>query len=95
MPANVPYPKVLDCIVQYESGGRQFTSSGAPLISKTNDVGIMQINMPTWLPTAKKMGLDIINNPVDNIQLGIWIYNKYGPAPWTTYKQYCLGQDTS
>lgn len=80
-----------DCIIQHESGGAQFTSNGFPLISPTGDVGVWQINLKTWLGLSKKMGLDIVNNEVDNIQFGIYLYNTQGPKIWTTYKQYCSG----
>lgn len=93
-PANTPYPAVLDCIVSHESGGRQFDSTGAPLWSSTNDVGIMQIH-ETWIPTAKGMGLDIVHNEKDNIEFGIWLMNKYGLSQWTTYKKYCVGAEDS
>ncbi len=49
----------------------------------------MQINLASWLKLSKKMGLDIVNKSEDNIAMGIWIYNVYGPEQWTTYKQYC------
>lgn len=68
---------------------RQFTASGAPLWSPTKDVGIMQIH-DTWLPVAENMGLDIVNNPKDNVEFGIWLLNTQGPQIWTTYK-YCRG----
>lgn len=54
----------------------------------------MQIHY-TWIPMAQKFGLDIVNNPRDNIAFGIYLYNRYGLTQWTTYKQYCLGLDTS
>jgi hypothetical protein len=97
MPATMSaaLPPVLECIARHESGIEQFTPSGHPLVSPTGDVGIMQINMATWLPLARRMGLDIINNPIDNVEFGIWLYKTQGPYPWTTYQQYCLGaQDT-
>ena len=83
-------PAELLCIVQHESGGQQFTPSGAPLISKTDDVGIMQINLPTWEKKAKAMSLDIVNSPQDNIEMGIYIYQTIGPQEWTT-DRYCKG----
>lgn len=89
MPAHTPYPAVLDCIVQHESEGRQFTAEGDPLWSPTNDVGIFQINKQ-WIPTAKSMGLDVVNNEKDNIEFGTWLYTKYGPTQWTTYKEDCV-----
>ena len=54
----------------------------------------MQIHN-TWIPTAKNMGLDVINNAVDNIQFGIWLKNKYGFKQWSTYEKYCAGTDDS
>lgn len=64
------------------------------LVSPTHDYGIMQINK-LWIPTAKKMGLDIVNSPEDNVTFGIWLYNTKGPKIWSTYKQYCTGSETS
>lgn len=93
-PVNTPYPAVLDCIVQHESGGQQFRPNGSVLVSPTHDYGIMQINH-LWLPTAEGMGLDIIHSAKDNVEFGIWLYDKYGPTQWTTYRQYCIGGDTS
>lgn len=84
-------PSTLVCIVSNESDFRQFTANGSPLISPTNDVGIMQINETTWLPLSKKMGLDIVNNAQDNVTFGVYLYNKYGPTIWTTYKRFCAG----
>lgn len=74
----------------HESGGVQFTASGAPLMSPTHDYGIMQINK-AWIPTAKKMGLDVVNSASDNVEFGIWLYTTLGPTQWTTYKKYCKG----
>lgn len=79
--------------MQHESGGKQFTSNGLVLLSPTHDRGIMQIN-DSWIPTATKMGLDL-NKTKDNIEFGTWLYQKYGPTQWSTYKQYCKhGIDT-
>jgi hypothetical protein len=107
VPINTPYPAVFDCVVQHESHGEQFCSEatngmgtctpakyGTPLWSNTKDVGVMQIHN-TWIPTAKNMGLDVINNAVDNIQFGIWLKNKYGFKQWSTYEKYCAGTDDS
>lgn len=90
-PANSSYPAILDCIALHESGARQFDRNGNPLISDTGDVGFMQIHIATWKPLADKMGLDILHNPTDNIEMGIWIYNHQGSKPWTTAK-YCAGE---
>lgn len=87
MPANTPYPQVMDCIIQHESGGEQYSPNGSVLTSPTNDLGIFQINS-TWLPLAKRMGLDITKEK-DNVEFGVFLYQKYGPTIWATYKQYC------
>lgn len=89
--ASNTIPPTLLCIAQAESGDRQFTGSGAPLISSTGDVGALQLNMKTWLPLSKKMGLDIVNNAQDNVTFGIYLYNTRGPEIWTTYKRFCAG----
>lgn len=88
MPINTPYPHVLDCIVQHESSGEQFKTDGSPLWSPTKDVGVYQINQQ-WIPLAKSMGLDVVNNEKDNIEFGTYLYQKYGPSIWATYSEYC------
>ena len=87
-------PTELLCIAQKESGMRQFNADGTPLISKTDDVGTLQLNIPTWEPLADKMGLDIEHNAQDNIEMGIYLFNKYGGKIWST-DTYCKGADTS
>lgn len=89
-PVNSVYPPVLDCIVQHESGGRQFSADGSVLTSSTHDYGVMQINA-RWLSLSKAMGLDILNSEADNVTFGIYLYNKYGPTQWATYKHDCIG----
>ena len=76
---------MLLCIAEKESGGHQFDEHGDPLWSKTDDVGYMQIHA-TWIPKAKKMGLDVVNSEADNIKFGIYLYDKYGPTQWSTYR---------
>ena len=93
--ASNQIPSTLVCIVNAESGNRQFTLDGSPLISPTGDIGAMQLNMATWLPLSKKMGLDILHSEKDNLTFGIYLYQKYGPTIWTTYRKYCAGNDTS
>jgi hypothetical protein len=86
-------PAELVCIIQHESGGNQFDSNGNPLISKTNDVGMGQLNLPTWGKLAKQQGLDIVNSATDNLEETIFLYNKYGGSIWTTDK-YCRGSES-
>lgn len=75
-------PQML-AVVACESGYRQFAVSGAPLISRTDDVGVMQINIPTWGKTAKALGLDIYHSAADNIKMGEIVYQKQGIKAWT------------
>jgi len=91
-PQNTTYPAVLDCIIEHESGGRQFAIDGAPLMSPTGDIGIFQINLRTWQPTAERMGLDL-SNEKDNLEFGYWLYTTHGPQVWATYKD-CEGAET-
>jgi hypothetical protein len=91
--ASNAVPTALLCIVEHESGGKQFRSDGSPLVSPTDDYGVMQIHS-SWLPLARKMGLDIVHNAQDNIEFGIWLANTHGLSQWTTYK-YCHGSEAS
>lgn len=45
-------------IARCESGLRQFNDDGTPLVSRTSDVGVMQINQVHW-ERAKTLGIDI------------------------------------
>jgi hypothetical protein len=91
--ASNAVPPALICIVEHESGGQQFRPDGSPLVSPTGDYGVMQIHS-SWLPLARRMGLDIVHNAKDNIEFGIWLANTHGLSQWTTYKD-CKGDDTS
>lgn len=71
-------------IVKCESGFRQF-KDGKPLMSKTSDVGVMQINQVHW-QEAKNLGLDIFNSVQDNIKMGKIILAKEGLKAWMCYK---------
>jgi hypothetical protein len=93
--ASNQMPTALYCIVSHESNFTQFDKDGSPLISPTGDVGAMQLNMATWLPLSKKMNLDIVHSEKDNITFGIYLYQKYGPTIWTTYRRYCSGSEAS
>lgn len=69
-----------------ESAYRQYDASGAPLISKTDDVGVMQINIPSWAADAKARGLDIYHSAEDNIKEARIVYEKQGIGAWTCAK---------
>ena len=76
----------LYAIAYYESRYRQFKEDGTPLISPTDDVGVMQINKSTWLSKAKQMGLDIEHSEIDNITMAKYIRDVQGYNAWATNK---------
>jgi hypothetical protein len=63
--------KVIEC----ESDFKQFVN-GKVLHSPTDDWGVMQIN-GSWIPTAKKLGYDVMTLS-GNIAMGLWIYKNAG-----------------
>lgn len=79
-------PRMLPIIRDCESGLVQFDPSGAPLLSPTNDVGVMQVNKANWAQ-AKALGLDIFNSYKDNIKMGRVIYDQQGIGAWTCSKK--------
>lgn len=72
-------------VLRCESGLKQFDSQRKPLLSKTSDVGISQINQVHW-KEAKKLGLDIFNSESDNLKMGKLIYDSEGITAWTCFK---------
>lgn len=69
--------KILTC----ESGLKQWDNSGGVLMSKTSDMGISQINH-VWWDKAKELGYDLMN-PVDNLNMGYYIWKQQGFEAWT------------
>jgi hypothetical protein len=47
-------------------------------------MGIFQ-ELPFHQRLASKMGLDLTQT-VDNMEYGIWLYNRFGTAPWLASK---------
>lgn len=67
-------------IAKCESGIRQFNNDGSVLISKTSDVGIMQINQVHW-ERAEELGIDIYT--VDgNIEYAKLLKEQNGTDDW-------------
>lgn len=52
----------------------------------TQDVGPLQIHVPTHKARYEALGLDVINNPADNIAFGRILYDESGLAPWSASK---------
>ena len=84
VPINIPYPFTLDRIAACESQGMQYYDDGMVVTHENKngswDIGMYQINS-SWLPTAHRMGLNLYNLK-DNIEFGIWLYNREGTTPW-------------
>src|SRR3990167_522481 len=55
--------KVFTC----ESGVSQYWKNGEVIISKTNDIGIAQINLTTHQKRAESLGLDLLNSEMNII----------------------------
>jgi hypothetical protein len=91
------YP-LLKHIASCESWGdpdkepREFNSSGTVLrgFPNPNDVGLGQINLPTWGAKAKELGFDLFTYQ-GNLAMTKWIFDHYGSKPWT-YSQGCWGK---
>lgn len=60
----------------------QFDGKGRPLLSRTADVGIGQINQVHWTQ-AKSLGLDIFNSTEDNLKMAQIVYKSEGEKAWT------------
>lgn len=67
--------------VACESSWRQYSKNGEVLVSKTNDIGLAQINKLAHKETYTKMNLDP-NDPYDNLKYAIFLYKKSGLFPW-------------
>lgn len=52
---------------------------------KSFDSGLFQINS-RHIPEAKKMGLDIVNNPDDNVSFAIYLIKLNGLRDWNSSK---------
>lgn len=73
-----------------ESTFRQFSGKGASkssvLVSPTNDMGLAQINLPTWQNKAYEMGLDL-STATGSIAMAQHILDVQGPTAWTCYRK--------
>lgn len=80
-PAGTLMPSQLVAIAQCESGLQQYYPNGELVVNtQSGAMGIFQ-EMPFHQTLANKMGLDL-TQAKDNIEYGVWLYNKFGTAPW-------------
>jgi hypothetical protein len=90
------YP-LLKHITSCESWGdpnkepREFDASGTVIrgYPNPNDIGLGQINLPTWGTKAKELGFDLYTYQ-GNVAMSKWIFDHYGSAPWK-YSEGCWG----
>ena len=70
---------------------REFTPDGKVLRGYPNpdDLGLGQINIPTWGKKAKELGFDL-NTYEGNLAMSKWIFDNYGSGPWK-YSRGCWG----
>ena len=68
-------------IAKCESGLRQFRSDGSVVRSHTNDVGILQINVPVWGREAQRLGYDIYSLE-GNIRMAHYVLKVQGYSAW-------------
>lgn len=73
-------------VIQCESGYRQYNEDGTVLVSSTSDIGIGQLNAPTWRSVAKGVGIDI-TQPVGNLLWTKVLYDSQGLKPWNSSKK--------
>ena len=86
---DVPAGTII-AIAQCESGLRQFYDDGSLVVSKTNDVGVMQINMKSWKAKADEFGMDLTKTN-DNIFFARYLYNLHGLSDWSMSKHCWAG----
>lgn len=85
MPAGSLIPSELVAIAQCESGLQQSYNDGSLVTNpESGAMGVFQ-ELPFHQKLATKMGLNL-TKAEDNISYGIWLYNKFGNAPWLASK---------
>ena len=83
-PKNITFrelPISLQVVSICESGADHDLSNGKLIRSRTNDIGLMQINLKVHSNRAMREGFNIYS-PNGNLAYGLYLYNRYGLAPW-------------
>lgn len=81
MPAGSVIPQQLISIAQCESGLQQYRIDGTLVTNPSSGAFGMFQDLPFHKKVAEKMGLDLTDT-VQHIEYNIWLYNRYGSAPW-------------
>jgi len=69
-------------VARCESSLRQLHDDWTPIVSRTRDFGIFQINEKTWDSTARKLGLDYKHSLEDNLKMAKIILDQQGIEAW-------------
>ena len=71
---------------------REFLPDGSVLRGYPNpdDIGLAQINVPTWGKIAQQLGFNLYTYQ-GNLDMAKWIFDHYGSAPWK-YSEGCWGK---
>lgn len=78
-------PLSLQKVLLCESNGRHEDAKGKVIVSKTNDIGIAQINKYWHGKRAKTLGLDL-HDVNDNLKYALILYTEQGLRPWVCAK---------
>ena len=81
----------LVAISKCESGMRQFYDNGKLVVSKTNDAGVFQINIPIHRKKSLEMGFDVYTLS-GNIQYAIYLLKQDGIRHWVAATRKCMGK---
>lgn len=71
--------------LQCESGLKQFNPDGTIITSRTNDVGIAQVNLKVWGKKAEELGYDLTTT-IGNLKMAKYVYTVQGPEAWVCYR---------
>ncbi len=85
--ADIP---IMITIADCESKFHQYDSSGSVLKSATDDLGVMQINVPAHQSEAAGMGYNLADT-TDNMAFARYLYEHQGTTPWLS-SAHCWNQ---
>lgn len=77
-----PAAPVMTRVFECESGMDQWDDLGRVILSRTNDVGISQINLTVWEDKALELGYDLFTTE-GNLKMAKYILDHSGLRAWT------------
>ena len=80
--------RILEKIVETESGWRHYSEKGSVLRGRRNRnvIGLFQICLRSHKDEAGNLGLNLFQ-PYDNLLYGVYLYKEEGIKPWRTNKK--------